>query len=506
MGLKMKSQLKPRTFVTRVLAVGAIIALGFGMISTSAQAVESPLSMGTASTYGVLASAAITSATPSTVTGTAGGDIGVGGATAHTGSITYSGTEVLGGSSLTALTAASGALADNRGGTSTVTELGGRTLIPGAYTNGTLGITGTLTLDGGGASNSVFIFRAASTLITAVGSSVVLTNGAQACNVFWQVGSSATLGASSTMVGHVIAQASISTGASSNVNGQLIGITGAVTLGGTTIVNNSCSTPTPTATPAASSTPEAPQQLSVITSCTDTTNLSTVGGNYTVTGTFNPLVTQVSVDGVMIAKSLWTATTSQVSITMPAHAPGKARVVLYDSRVGELNPVCSVNYVAPPGTLHIIKKVVNSFGGMLTDSSFTIHVTLNGKDVAGSPSASAGSMGKAYILPPGDYVLTEDRVAGYRGIWSGPISTGGKITVKSDEDITVTRTNFDTSSGTPSPAATDSTTATETPTATETGGELPQTSSGFGNWLLVAGGVIVLGGIGFATRKYISNK
>jgi type VI secretion system secreted protein VgrG len=167
----------------------------------------------------------------------------VGNATAPTGVISTSGVTVLGGASITALTAASGALSENRGGTVTGVELGGTTKTPGAYNNPSLGITGTLTLDALGDPAAVFIFRSTSTLITGTSSTVLLTNGAQACNVYWQVGSSATLGTSSTIVGHVIAYALISSGASSFVNGQLISTTAAVTLGGTTIVNNSCATP-----------------------------------------------------------------------------------------------------------------------------------------------------------------------------------------------------------------------------------------------------------------------
>ena len=74
---------------------------------------------------------------------------------------------------------------------------------------GTFGITGTLTLDAQGDPNAVFIFKAASTLITASASSVNLVNGAQAANVFWLVGSSATLGTYSILRGNIMALASI---------------------------------------------------------------------------------------------------------------------------------------------------------------------------------------------------------------------------------------------------------------------------------------------------------
>jgi len=127
--------------------------------------------------------------------------------------------------------------------TSTIgTELGGSTLTDGTYDSaaGTFGITGTLTLNGSGNANAVFIFKMASTLITASSSKVVLINGAQACNVYWQVGSSATLGTSTTLVGNVFALTSITDDGSSTVNGRLLARNGAVTLNNTTISKQGC--------------------------------------------------------------------------------------------------------------------------------------------------------------------------------------------------------------------------------------------------------------------------
>jgi len=228
----------------RIVILGAVLGLGISALPGAAIAAISPLNLGTASSYALLANAAITSATSSGVTGTAGGDVGVGGATPPTGNLNFSGASVLGGASIAALTSASSALADNRGGVTTGVELGGgRIITPGAYNNPTMDISGVLTLDALGDSDAVFIFRTASTLVTGISSSVLLVNGAQACNVYWQVGSSATLGTSSTIVGHVIALASISTGVGTQVNGQLIATTAAITLGGTTIVNNLCAAP-----------------------------------------------------------------------------------------------------------------------------------------------------------------------------------------------------------------------------------------------------------------------
>jgi type VI secretion system secreted protein VgrG len=96
----------------------------------------------------------------------------------------------------------------------------------------------------------VFIFQAGSTLTTASASSVVLINGAQPCNVFWQVGSSATFGTTTDFVGHVFALTSITANNRATFDGQLLARNGAVTLDENTIVNDLCQavTPTPTET------------------------------------------------------------------------------------------------------------------------------------------------------------------------------------------------------------------------------------------------------------------
>lgn len=111
-------------------------------------------------------------------------------------------------------------------------DIGGQTLTPGVYNSASsLAITGTLTLDAQGDPNAVWIFQIGSTLTTAVSNStVLLINGAQAQNVFWAVGSSATLNGGTYFAGTIMAQASISVSAAMNVNGRLLARTGAVTL------------------------------------------------------------------------------------------------------------------------------------------------------------------------------------------------------------------------------------------------------------------------------------
>ncbi len=100
-----------------------------------------------------------------------------------------------------------------------------------------------MTLDAQGDPNAVFIFRTASTLITGGSSQVSLINGAQACNVFWQVGSSATLGASSVFKGNILAMVSATLTTGANVEGRVLARTGAVTLDGNVVTKATCTPP-----------------------------------------------------------------------------------------------------------------------------------------------------------------------------------------------------------------------------------------------------------------------
>ena len=129
-------------------------------------------------------------------------------------------------------------------------DLGGLTLTPGVYCfSSSAQLTGTLTLNGQGDPDAVFIFKINSTLTTASSSSVVYINSAQSCNTFWQVGSSATLDTNTSFEGNIIAYDSITLVTGANVNGRLLARTGAVTLDTNTISKTTCTTPTSTPTP-----------------------------------------------------------------------------------------------------------------------------------------------------------------------------------------------------------------------------------------------------------------
>jgi Ice-binding-like/IPT/TIG domain len=115
-------------------------------------------------------------------------------------------------------------------------DLGGLTLTPGVYNAASsIGLTGTLTLDAEGDQNARWIFQIGSTLTTATASSVLLIHGAQARNVIWQIGSSATLGTGTALAGRVLAAISITVTTGVTVNGQVLARDGSVTLDSNTI-------------------------------------------------------------------------------------------------------------------------------------------------------------------------------------------------------------------------------------------------------------------------------
>ena len=140
-------------------------------------------------------------------------------------------------------------------------DLGGQTLVPGVYAGGALALNGTLTLNAQGNPSAVFVFQGASTLITGSTSRVALIGGATACNVFWEVGTSATLGTNSVFVGTVLALTSVSATTGASITGRLLARNGAVTLDSNVVTAPVCaavtptSTATPTTTPTASATP-----------------------------------------------------------------------------------------------------------------------------------------------------------------------------------------------------------------------------------------------------------
>src|ERR1700733_13789011 len=239
------------------LAVGPVAAAGAIAMFIAAQpavAATAPVGLGTAGSFGVLGGQSVTNTGPSVING----DLGVSPGTSVTGfppgtvnGAIHSADAVAGGAQSDLTTAYNDAA---RSPTANISAAigAGQTLTPGVYKAASpLHVGGSLTLDAQGDPNAVFIFQVPSTLITDSASRVRLTNGAQACNVFWQVGSSAALGTHSRFAGTILALTSISVTTGDTIAGRALARNGSVTLDDDTITVPSCaitSTPTPTPT------------------------------------------------------------------------------------------------------------------------------------------------------------------------------------------------------------------------------------------------------------------
>ena len=215
-----------------------VLAVALMFVRYDAAAGQAPVALGSAAKFAVLAASTVTSSGATTVNG----NLGVSPGTKVIGSLRVSGMIKAGGPTAAQaqgdLTAAYNAAAGRTAGALTVAgNLGGLTLTPGLYKSASsLEISsGDLTLDARGDTNAVFIFQMASTLTTTIGRQVILSGGAKAVNIYWQVGSSATLGTTSVFKGNILASTSITLQNGSAVEGRLLARTAAVTLDTNTI-------------------------------------------------------------------------------------------------------------------------------------------------------------------------------------------------------------------------------------------------------------------------------
>lgn len=242
------TSVRHRGAVVGMFAAAALLAIPVA----SAGAIPATVDLGTAGAFSVLAGSTVTNTGTTVVSADAGvgGNVGVSPGSAITGFppglVTPPGT--IDAANATAAQAqsdltigynsAAGRACDtNLSGQ----DLGGMTLTSGVYCFDTsAAITGTLTLDSQGNPDAVFIFQIGSTLGANVGSTVLPVNGGQACHVFWQVGSSATLGTGAAFTGTILALTSITADANANIEGRLLARNGAVTLSSNTINTPAC--------------------------------------------------------------------------------------------------------------------------------------------------------------------------------------------------------------------------------------------------------------------------
>ncbi len=236
-----------RILARRLRAPGLVLAVAILGLSdgAAAQSGPQPVRLGAADRFALLAGGTVTNTGPTAITGDLGAGLAVLGF--PPGTVTGS-THAGDAAAQRAAADLAGAYDDLAGRPASATlppDLGGRTLGRGVHRAGAapVGLSGRLTLDAQGDQGAVFVLQVPSTLVTARGSSVRLVNGAQACNVFWQVSGAATLGTRSAFQGTLLAATAISAEDGAAVHGRLLS-RGAVTSSNATVTRPACSTGT----------------------------------------------------------------------------------------------------------------------------------------------------------------------------------------------------------------------------------------------------------------------
>jgi hypothetical protein len=300
--------------ITFAMALGLVIAL-VGVIR--AGAAQPTVGLGTADSFAILAGTTVTNTGPSTISG----NVGVSPGSAVTGfppGIVTNGTihaaDAVAAQAQSDLTTAYDDAAGRTPCSDVGADLVGQTLVSGVYCNphaGTLGLTGTVTLDAQGNPDAVFIFQSARTLITASDSHVAVINGAQACNVFWEVGSSATLGTNSVFVGTVLALTKIEARTGAAVLGRLLARNADVTLDTNTVTSPMCAATTVTTTTTTTTTP------ATTTTTTPATTTTTTPATTTTTTTA-PTTTTTTAPATTTTTAPTTTTAAPTTTTAAA--------------------------------------------------------------------------------------------------------------------------------------------------------------------------------------------
>lgn len=293
------------------LSLGVLLSVGAGAGAQAATTLTGPIDLGTSAPFGVLAASTVTNTGPSVISG----DVGLSPGTSVVG---FPPAVIIGTGTLhktdavakkaqadntTAFTTAAG-LTPTRSG---LEQLDGLSLTPGVYSGGALDLSenGSLTLAGN--AQSVWVFKAASTLTIGSGTNIILTGGASACNVFWEVGSSATLGTEAHFQGTILAKKSVTATTSATIVGRLLAQTGAVTLDTNTIT-------VPTGCAAGS----APVTTPTITSGAPTGATAGTPYHFQVTSTGSPTPTYSVTSGTLPAGLTLGSTTGLLSGTPTA--------------------------------------------------------------------------------------------------------------------------------------------------------------------------------------------
>jgi hypothetical protein len=230
-----------RSSTSRLLALLLGIASSL-LFASSALGATASVGLGSAASFSVLAGSTVTNTGPTTMFG----DLGLSPGSSVTGAPHVLGEthvdDAVAIGAKNALTTAYNQAAALPSNGSAGTDLAGQVFLPGVRTasSSLLLSSGSVTLNAEGNPNAVFVFQIGTTLITGSNTSVSLINGAQACNVFWQVGSSATLGTGTSFVGTIMASATITANTAATIHGRLLAETGAVNLDTNTITTSNC--------------------------------------------------------------------------------------------------------------------------------------------------------------------------------------------------------------------------------------------------------------------------
>jgi uncharacterized repeat protein (TIGR01451 family) len=418
-----------RGFFARLAAIVLLAALLTAAPFHPALAATAP-SLGTAQSFAVLGGSTVTNTGPSIIIG----DLGLYPGTSITG---FPPGLVTGGTIHTADAVAQGAQADvtiaynnlagQACGTTISADLGGMTLTPGVYCSATsMGLTGALTLDAQGDPNAVWVFQMGSTLTTASNSSVVIINGGQQCNVFWQVGSSATLGTTTTFIGNILALTSITLNTGATIeNGRALARNGAVTMDTNNVAISVCGVPPVTPIPPTLGKAFSPATINEQGNVNDTSTLTITLSNADNTNATSASLTDTLPSGVVIAAipnasttcvggTAATVGTNQVTLTggtIPANSSCTVTVdvtaavagnYINSLAIGDLQtsngsnaaPAVATLTVLPPAGVPVPPTLGKAFSpatineqGNVNDTS-TLTITLSNADNINATSAS----------------------------------------------------------------------------------------------------------------------
>ncbi len=448
----------------KTISLTLLILLVIMMITPVSMAIETTVNLGTADSFAVLAGSTITN-TGNTIID---GDVGL-----HPGTVfSGQGPAIVSGevhiADAVALQAKNDLLAAYNDATVRTSnaisaELGGTTLTPGVYSSATeLQITGTLTLDGQNNNNAVFILQAGSTLTTMSGSKVELINGANYNNIFWAVGSSATLGTNSEFVGNILSSESITATTGAKIKGQLLAMVGAVTLDNNTITTGTSSSLTvrkivtgdigDMTLPTFEITVTGPEDFSATRTFAHNeyyTWEDLVPGEYNVTENRTGLSSEWTVSGEgavqVVANELHLTTITNLyspsddsdSDNSGSNDSDSDDSDSDDSDSDDSTPVDSTPVDSTPVGSLTVEKIVSGDIGDMTLPTFEITVT-GPEDFSATRTFAHDESYTWEDLVPGEYNVTENRT-GLSSEWT--VSGEGTVQVAADQIEMATITN-----------------------------------------------------------------